>query len=107
MKVALVITGCESGSANRYVFGLWVAGRFGMVFPWGTLGTNIARPFLIGLATLADESGSIGPSPADVSPRRLHPALERRLRVVQARGSRQSGAPFSTFFGSLPISRVS
>lgn len=39
-----------------------MADRFGAGFPWGTITVNVTGSFLIGLiATLADESGAIGP----------------------------------------------
>jgi fluoride exporter len=61
MRVLLVLLGGGIGSAARYLLSVWMAGRFGDGFPWGTLTVNAAGGFLIGLiATLADESGSIG-----------------------------------------------
>ena len=61
MRALLVLAGGGIGSAARYLLSVWMAGRFGGEFPWGTLTVNAAGGFLIGLiATLADESGSIG-----------------------------------------------
>lgn len=63
MRLALVIAGGGFGSALRYLLGNAIGGQFGAGFPWGTLVINVAGSFLIGLiATLADESGGIGPS---------------------------------------------
>jgi CrcB protein len=62
VRLLLVLAGGALGSAARYLVATWAANRWGAVFPWGTLGVNIAGCFLIGLlATLADEAGRIGP----------------------------------------------
>ena len=62
MRLLLVLAGGGLGAALRYLTGLWIAGRFGGAFPWGTLAVNVTGSLLIGLvATLADERGSIGP----------------------------------------------
>ena len=62
MRLMLVLLGGGLGSLARYFTGLWLADRLGAAFPWGTLMVNVLGSFLIGLiATLADESGSIGP----------------------------------------------
>lgn len=62
MRWLLVLAGGALGSAGRYAVALWVAGRFGAGFPWGTLAVNVTGSFLIGLlATLADERGAIAP----------------------------------------------
>lgn len=62
MRLVLVLLGGGLGSLARYFTGLWLADRLGAAFPWGTLAVNVLGSFLIGLvATLADESGSIGP----------------------------------------------
>jgi CrcB protein len=59
--LVLVLAGGALGSGARYLVALWMAARFGPLFPWGTLTVNVAGSFLIGLiATLADEFGSIG-----------------------------------------------
>jgi CrcB protein len=64
MRLTLVVVGGGIGSMSRYLVGLWVAGRLGSEFPWGTLMVNIAGSFLIGLiATLADEAGVLGGEP--------------------------------------------
>ncbi len=62
MRLALVIAGGGLGSAARYLVGVWMVTHAGGAFPWGTLSVNIVGSFLIGLlATLADESGALGP----------------------------------------------
>lgn len=62
MRLLLVMAGGSLGSAVRYLVGNLVVHQFGPSFPWGTLSVNVVGSFLIGLvATLADESGSIGP----------------------------------------------
>lgn len=62
MRLLLVLAGGGLGSGARYLLGMWAAQRWGVAFPWGTLGVNLAGCFLIGaLATLADEQGRIGP----------------------------------------------
>ena len=62
MRLSLVLLGGALGSAGRYLVSVWMAGRFGDDFPWGTLVVNVVGSFLIGLlATLADEAAWFGP----------------------------------------------
>ena len=37
------------GANARYLLGLWVAGRFGTTFPYGTFVINVTGSFIIGL----------------------------------------------------------
>lgn len=60
-RVAAVGTGGFLGANARYLVGLWVAQRWGDVFPWGTLLINITGSFVLGFyLTLVTErvSGS-------------------------------------------------
>lgn len=60
MRLLLVLAGGALGSGARYLIALWMAARFGAVFPWGTLTVNVLGSFLIGLiATFADEHGAL------------------------------------------------
>lgn len=61
VRLLLVVAGGGIGSAARYLVAIWMAHRFDG-FPWATLTVNVTGSFVIGvLATLADETGSIGP----------------------------------------------
>jgi CrcB protein len=63
-RILLVMAGGALGSVLRYLVALWMVQRFGATFPWGTLTVNAIGSLMIGfIATLADEAGSIGPSP--------------------------------------------
>jgi CrcB protein len=47
----------------RYAVGVFVDGRTGPGFPWGTFAVNVTGCFAIGvLATLADEHAAISPA---------------------------------------------
>ena len=62
MRLLLVLAGGALGSGARYLVSVWMAERFGVMFPWGTFAVNVAGSFLIGLiATLADDLGRINP----------------------------------------------
>lgn len=45
----LVFLGAGLGGNLRYWIGGWVAARYGVVFPWGTLAVNAVGSFAIGL----------------------------------------------------------
>lgn len=63
MRTLLVVAGGGIGSGARYLLGVWIAGAVGAGFPWATMTINVVGSLLIGIvATLADESGSIGPN---------------------------------------------
>jgi CrcB protein len=46
-RVLLVLVGGGLGSVARYLFGGWVASRFGSAFPYGTIAINAIGSFLI------------------------------------------------------------
>jgi CrcB protein len=63
MNLLFVLAGGALGSGARYLVSTWMADRFGIAFPWGTLTVNVVGSFIIGvIATLADELGSVGPN---------------------------------------------
>ena len=49
LRVSLVALGGAAGSACRYLLGLWMVGRFGGAFPWGTLLINLLGSGLMAL----------------------------------------------------------
>lgn len=61
MNVLLVAAGGAIGAAARYLVGLWVAGRFGADFPWGTFLVNVTGSFLIGVVLVLVERGALPP----------------------------------------------
>lgn len=62
LGVILVAIGGGIGSVARYLTSNWMADRFGMDFPMGTLVVNVVGCFIIGLfMTLATERLSISP----------------------------------------------
>ena len=52
-----VAVGGALGSLGRFWLSDWVAERYGMVFPWGTLVINITGSFLIGMFYALYEPG--------------------------------------------------
>lgn len=61
MNVLLVAVGGAIGAAARYLAGLWIAGRFGADFPWGTFFVNVTGSFLIGMILVLVERGMLPP----------------------------------------------
>lgn len=49
-ELVLVGIGGFFGAITRYLIGLWAAGRFGVLFPYGTLIINVSGSFLLGFA---------------------------------------------------------
>lgn len=47
IKFLLVCAGGAVGSGSRYLLSIWIAGRFGVLFPVATLTVNIAGSFLL------------------------------------------------------------
>src|SRR6476646_7914510 len=45
----LVCLGGATGTAVRYLLGVWFAARFGVGFPWSTMLVNLSGSFLLGL----------------------------------------------------------
>ena len=63
MKWLLLFAAGGAGAILRYALALWVDGRAGPGFPWGTFTVNVTGCFAIGvLATLADEHAAIAPT---------------------------------------------
>ena len=63
MKWLLLFAGGGAGAILRHALALWVDGRAGPGFPWGTFTVNVSGCFAIGvLATLADEHAAISPT---------------------------------------------
>jgi len=63
MKWLLLFAGGGAGATLRYALALWVDGRAGPGFPWGTFAVNVSGCFAIGVfATLADEHALISPT---------------------------------------------
>lgn len=50
MILLWIALGGAAGAVARYAFDGWIHRRAGAVFPWGTLGANLAGCFLLGLA---------------------------------------------------------
>lgn len=62
LGIILVAIGGGIGSVARYLTSNWMAERYGMEFPLGTLAVNVVGCFIIGLfMTLATERLSISP----------------------------------------------
>ena len=58
-----VFLGGGFGALGRYGLGLFVEGRVGPGFPWGTFAVNVVGCFAIGVAaTLADEHAVLSPN---------------------------------------------
>lgn len=49
MKLFMICIGGAAGSGLRYLISLWMAGRFGTVFPLATLSVNLSGSFLLAL----------------------------------------------------------
>ncbi|MEM7411473.1 MAG: fluoride efflux transporter CrcB [Myxococcota bacterium] len=63
MRWWLVFAGGGLGALARYALALWVEGKTGPGFPWGTFSVNVLGCFAIGVAaTLADEHAWLSPS---------------------------------------------
>ncbi|MGD9890662.1 MAG: fluoride efflux transporter CrcB [Dehalococcoidia bacterium] len=61
-RLIAVLLGGAIGSGGRYLIAIGMSRWLGAAFPWGTLTVNVLGSLLIGLlATMADETGSIGP----------------------------------------------
>jgi CrcB protein len=56
---AAIMLGGALGSAARFALSVWVAGRVGEEFPWGTFAVNVIGSFVIGF--LAGLTGPDGP----------------------------------------------
>jgi CrcB protein len=48
-KLLLVAAGGALGALVRYLLGMWIAGRVGPDFPWGTFIINVSGSLLIGV----------------------------------------------------------
>ena len=53
---AAIMLGGALGSAARFAVSVWIAGRVGEEFPWGTFAVNVIGSFVIGFV-----SGLTGP----------------------------------------------
>jgi fluoride exporter len=61
-KFLLISVGAILGANTRYWIGSWASGKFGSVFPYGTMLINISGSFLIGLfVSLAAERLQLDP----------------------------------------------
>jgi len=49
------------GAIARYAIGLWIDGRLGSVFPYGTLAINVTGSFVLGLLAGALEFSNLPP----------------------------------------------
>jgi CrcB protein len=49
------------GAIARYVLGLWIDGRMGSAFPFGTLAINVSGSFVLGLLAGALEFSNLPP----------------------------------------------
>ncbi len=56
---AAIMLGGALGSAARFALSVWVAGKVGEEFPWGTFAVNIIGSFVIGF--VAGLTGPDGP----------------------------------------------
>lgn len=56
---AAIMLGGALGSAARYALSVWVAGKVGEEFPWGTFAVNLIGSFVIGF--VAGLTGPDGP----------------------------------------------
>ncbi len=65
MKTTLMVgLGSALGGMARYGCALWLGGRFGETFPWGTLCVNVTGSFVIGFFfTLTAAGGRLGVPP--------------------------------------------
>lgn len=63
VKWLALLAGGGLGAVLRFSLALWVDGRAGIHFPWGTLAVNVCGCFAIGVvATLADEHALVSPT---------------------------------------------
>lgn len=49
LKLLMVCIGGAAGSGARYLISLWIAGRYGTLFPLATLMVNVGGSFLLAL----------------------------------------------------------
>jgi len=80
--ILILAIGATAGAVARYYVSIWMADRFGIAFPYGTLLINVSGSFILGcFLTLAALRREIGPE----------------LRLLIATGFCGSFTTFSTF----------
>jgi CrcB protein len=80
--ILLIGIGGFIGANLRYAVSVWAAGRFGLVFPWGTLIINVTGSFILALF--------LGYAVA-------HTRLDDRVRLLLAVGFCGAYTTFSTY----------